>query len=58
MDRAAAGVPPSVGLRPPYAETPAAILILIDARSGPDRRAALLLGRTLGLVLMRFLRGP
>src|ERR1700712_1400759 len=40
-DRAATCVPPSVGLRPLYGETPAAILILIDARSGPDRRAAL-----------------
>ena len=40
MDHAAADVPPSVGLRPPYGGTPAAILILIDARSGPDRRAA------------------
>ena len=39
-DRAAAGVSPSVGLRPPYGETPAAILILIDAHSGPNRRAA------------------
>ena len=37
---AAAGVSPSVGLRPPYGETPAAILILIDAHSGPDPRAA------------------
>ena len=37
---AAAGVSPSVGLRPTYGETPAAILILIDAHSGPDRRAA------------------
>jgi len=39
-NRAVAGIPPSVGLRPPCAETPATILILIDARSDPDRRAA------------------
>jgi hypothetical protein len=40
MDRAADGFPPPVGLRPSYEGKPSAILILIDARSGPDRRAA------------------
>jgi DNA invertase Pin-like site-specific DNA recombinase len=39
--RDAAPLPPPVGLRPPYEETGAAILILIDARSSPDRRAAI-----------------